>query len=535
MKGPAQKQAYINIEVEFENIRTAWNSLISNNRRESAIQRILPVLFHYTELRGKTIELRTMLEFAIRSLDASRKDAEQQRAEIVLQTAHSAFFLDGYPLRYSVHDAIFPIDLKNIQKIWGQANQSGELHELGFWGILLAYIYGRLFNLREGMRQIKKMIPYFQRQDQPWELANAYLHLLKLMVPNRENPNDQVQFPSSYLSQATDIFDSLGDRINEGHILVLWGDLKFLRRDMKGAIDQWNAARALYTSVGEWGTATNVIWSLIDASLQVGDFPKAYAACAEMAESYMQHGLRTFAVGVFSKESLEKSRHGDLAEAIQIRQRCIDMIHETGLEYQYAWNYWEMGELVRLSGDLPGAANWFERAIKIFENEKDHVGRSFYYRGMGDVAMAKGDFRSARQHFLESVSHSRTANHTWMIAYTENGLGRSELALGHYAAAEKHALEALRQATRSGDQGIILVVLAAYAELLYQQGKVEKSLQLASLVSSHILTWHETRKQATALLVVLKKSTPSAKIARARTKGDVIDVWRFAKDLIEQR
>jgi tetratricopeptide (TPR) repeat protein len=305
-----------------------------------------------------------------------------------------------------------------------------------------------------------------------------------------------------------------------------------MQRDMDRAIEQWKAARETYESVDEWGTATNVVWWLMDAYLQTGDFQTVYDYCAEMAEIYRQHGLRNFVVGVYSKESLEKSRHGDLAEAVRIRQRCIDLIHESGPEYQFAWNYWEMGELMRLSGDLAGAAGWFERAFRIFEREPDNVGLSFYYRGLGDIAYMKADFEAARQHFRESVRHSRTANHIWMIAYAVNGLGRSELALEHYAAAQKHLLEALEMALKSADRGIMLVVLAAYAALLFGRGRLETAAQLASLAADHVLTWHETRKQAEDLLALLKKSLPPRAFLLAQKQGSTLDLWETIAALV---
>jgi tetratricopeptide (TPR) repeat protein len=266
----------------------------------------------------------------------------------------------------------------------------------------------------------------------------------------------------------------------------------------------------------------------------LGDFQKVFDYCAEMTEIYFQHGLRTFAVGVLSKESFEKSRYGDLAEALQIRRECIEIIHETGLEYQFAWNYWEMGELIRLSGDLNGASDWFERAGKIFDGEQDNVGISFYYRGIGDVAMGRGDFEAARRHFMDSIKYSRTANHTWMIAYAEQSRGRAGLRLGQQASAEKHILKALKLAVKSRDQGITLVALIAYAELLEQQGKLEKSIQLATIVQTHVLTWHETRKQAASLLAILKKSIPGAKFVKAENRGKSTDLWKLVDQLIKE-
>lgn len=535
MKGSSQRWAYTGIEVEFENIQTAWDWLVSRKKCEIIAHRILPVLLHFAEIRGKNAELLNMLEAAIHSVNTSGKDRRQPTVEIILLTAQGAFFQDAYPLRYSIHDAIFPINTKGIEQAWKQAKASIELHELAFWGILLAYIYGRLLNLKEGIRQLKRMIPYFQQDNQHWERGIAYLHLLKLMIPNREKSSDQVDLLTDYLSRAMEIFDALGDRINAGQILNLWGVMKYMELDMEGAIQHWNSARTLFLSVDEWGSATTVLWQLCDAYLQSGNFPKAFACCQEMANVYMQHGLRHLAVGALSKESYEKSRYGNLAEALQIRRQCIDIIQETGPEYQIAWNYWEMGELIRISGNLSDATGWFERSREGFEKAHDNIGRSFYHRGMGDIAMARGEFEAARLHFLESSKFSRIANHTWMIAYTVSGLGRSELGLEHLVLAQKHLRDALRAAVKTRDQGITLVVLTAYADLLRQQGRLEKGVQFASLASSHVSTWHETRKQAVNLLAVLKTSMPAAKFLQAKERGNLIDLRKLADSLTKKQ
>ncbi len=60
-------------------------------------------------------------------------------------------------------------------------------------------------------------------------------------------------------------------------------------------------------------------------------------------------------------------RYGDLAEAKRIRQQCIELIENIGPDYQVGWNYWEMGEVLRVMGRLDEAAGWYERARKPFE------------------------------------------------------------------------------------------------------------------------------------------------------------------------
>jgi predicted ATPase/DNA-binding SARP family transcriptional activator len=535
MKGSNQRGAYAGMEIEFENIHTAWLWLVAQNRYELAVQRMLPILLHYAETWGKTLELLAMLDTAIESFDGSRKDRDQVKTEIILRTARGTFFHDGLSVRYSDNDSIFPIDLKNIREAWKLAKTSMELEEIGFWGILLSFIYARFINLKDGVREIKKMIPHFEREHQQWELASAYLHLIKLMILKSKNDNDQMHILSTYLSRATNIFEALGDQINAGYIQSLWGEFKYMQRDIEGAIDQWQAARATFLSVDEWGTATSMLWQLCTAYLEVGDFSRAFGCCREMANVYMQHGARQLAVSALSKESYEKSRHGDLADALQIRQKCIDIIHETGPEYQFAWNYWEMGELVRLSGDLVGAADWFERSRKIFDKNQDSIGQSFYFRGMGDLAIAREDFRSARLHFSESVKLARAGNHIWTIAYSMNGLGRAELGLGHRALAEKHIVEALKIAARSRDPGITLVALYIYAELLKKKEQLEKAIQTTTLVCNHFATWHETRKQATELQASLRKASSRSRFLKAEEKGSSTDLWKLVDGIVKQQ
>jgi hypothetical protein len=86
-------------------------------------------------------------------------------------------------------------------------------------------------------------------------------------------------------------------------------------------------------------------------------------------------------------------------------------------------------------------------------------------------------------------------------------------------------------AVQSRDQGIILVVLAAYAELLAQQGQQANAIHLASVVKSHFLTWNEIRKRAGDLLADLKKSTSRAKFVQAEKKAKSTDLWALVNNL----
>jgi predicted ATPase/DNA-binding SARP family transcriptional activator len=537
MKGANQQKAFSGMETEFDNIQVAWSWLVSAREMETAIQNMLPILFHYAELRGKTDTLIHMLDLGLGSLTpyGSGQNVQIRQHEIILRSAKGAFFQDGFPLRYNFPpDLIFPIDTASIRRAWTLAQKHTAFHKLGFWGILLSYVYGRIIQYNEGMRQLKRMLPVFERTSQAWELATGYLHLLKLLIPNEQySPRNRKQLVG-YLSQTRDIFTSLGDALSTGHIMILWGDLRFQQQDLEGAIEQWQLARSSFFNTGEWAAETHMLWQLSDACLQVGDFPKAFDGYREIAETYREHGLRIQQVSALSKESYEKARYGNIEEALQIRRTCLDIILETGPTYQIAWNYWEMGELLRLMGDSEAALEWYTRAYQIFDREQDNIGRSYYFRGMGDIALGKKDYEAARHHFSTSVDLAKSANHTWMICYALSKLARAQVELKDARSAQRNFRSAFQSGLKTLDKGIMLVAVVEYAEFCSKLGRHVTAVELCSLVNNHFASWRETRKQAATLLDSIKKALPREPFNQAKKHGRSLDVWETLVSLIKK-
>jgi len=269
-----------------------------------------------------------------------------------------------------------------------------------------------------------------------------------------------------------------------------------------------------------------------DAYLQMGQFETAFQCFEEMARTAFEHGHLQDAVGSLSKESFELVRHGDLAEAYRIRQQCIDIIETIGPEYQVGWNYWEMGELLRVMGRFEEAAGWYEKARKPFEAFPDDVWKIFYFRGFGDIALSNGDFSAASGYFRQSMELALNTRHEWAVAYALNGLGRSELGLQNLTAARQHFLKALQYAFETGDRGILLVTLQGYAELLYQEAELEMAARFGSLVNSHYDTWRETRNLASSLLDSLQNAMPAAAFEQAQKTGQALDLEETVGGLI---
>jgi tetratricopeptide (TPR) repeat protein len=524
------------MEVEFDNIYVAWSWLVSANDMETAVQNMLPILFHYAELRVKGDTLLHMLDMALASLPpyGSGQDAQIRQQEIILRSARGAFLEGGDPLRATIPDVIFPIDRASIRRAWTLAQKHEAFADLDFWGILLCYVYGRILQYDEGVRQLEQVLPFFERTNQAWELAIGYFHLLQLLIPNEPSSSRRRKQFIKYLTHARDIFTSLGDTLSTGHIMRLWGDLKYQQQDVEGAIQQWQLARNSYFSTGEWAAASNMLWMLSDARLQIGDFQKAFDGYRDIADTFREHGLQLVQISALSKESFEKARHGDIEEALQIRRTCLEMILKTGVTYQFAWNYWEMGELLRVMGDAEAASAWYERALQIFDKEGDHVGRSYYFRGMGDLALEEKNYESARQHFSTSADLAKSVNHTWMICYSLSKLARAQGELQDNKSAKKNFRDAFQYGMKTLDQGIMLVALVEYAEFCSKRGRYERAVELCSLVQNHFVSWNETKKKASILLDSIKKSLPRKHFNEAQKHGRSLDLWKTVEGLIKE-
>ena len=530
MKGPQQRQAFSGIDSEFDNIRTAWSWMAEDGKLGSAIDSMLPMLVHYCESRGKFPEFSAMLKDGLQILDRGVKDSTSFRTEIILRTAQGAFHYDGFPLRFANYDGIFPIDLDTVRRAWSLARQF-QLHELGFWGVLLAYIYGRLIDLEEGAEALQEMIPWFEEKKMSWELANACNLLVKLWNYEKENHPDRTEAMAGFLSRAMEIFTELGDVINAGYTSSQWGEMKFNEGDLHGAVQQWKEAHARLLTAGEWSTAIEILWRLADAYFQMGAFQAAFDCYQYMAKTYLEHGLREHAVSAMSKESFERVRYGDIEDAFHLRQQCLDLLAGMAPEYQVAWNNWEMGELLRVWGRPAEAREWYERAFPIFEKYNDGAGKSFYFRGLGDMALQEGDYQAAQEAFSTSADLALATKHTWTISYALTGLGRSALGLNDPASAQKHLEQAARLTVRTMDKGIALVVILGFANLLASKRSQVRAAELGGLVQSHFASWHETKKQASSLLESLRTSLLRSKFDRAVERGCSMDVWETIRNL----
>jgi len=528
-KGSEQSKFYKDMEFEYENIKTAWDWLEEQGNYDTMVNHLLPALFTYSELRGKSLELMDLCERAITGLEKSNSIANKAKLEITLRTVEGAFWKDGHPLRYENFDGVYPINQAGVQRAWDLSQTLEGLHTLGYWGILLAFIHGHLNNRDMVVRQLEATLPFFQAGNNLWELANAKMHLARLLLePDEKNEGHTGgELARRYLTEALEIFKSLGDTTSSGQAWRLMGNLSLREQNLKEAIRLWQMARSnlLAVDVNEWWVASNINWQIGDAYLQQGQFDEAFKCYQETSRVNLAHGYIRQAVGALSKESFEKARYGDLQDAIRIRQQCLDLIQQTGQGYQISWNSWEMGELMRLTGELDEALQLFERSFKIFDSFTDNTGLAFYWRGKGDTLLARYHWQEASDAFLKSLEYARAAHHEWMTAYALNGLGRAQLYLNDLESAGAQMLGALNTVRKVHDPGITLTILDGLSEFHAKRESHERAALLSLFVWQHFATWNEIKARASQLTEALRQKFLPREFNELKKKAQSLDLW----------
>jgi len=140
-----------------------------------------------------------------------------------------------------------------------------------------------------------------------------------------------------------------------------------------------------------------------------------------------------------------------------------------------------------------------------------------------------GDLGAAERHFQASLSMARETRHDWGEAYALAGLARAALALQQRDEAREHLGEALTRVRKFAVDGVLMLVLTGIAELYEATGAPEQAYELASLVVTHPMSWHETKARARRTLAATEHLVgPSAAQLAPIEPGDL---WPMVEQL----
>ena len=157
---------------------------------------------------------------------------------------------------------------------------------------------------------------------------------------------------------------------------------------------------------------------------------------------------------------------GDYPAAAQALEQALDIYRDLGNRLGQANVLRELGIVRRLTGDYPAAAQAHEQALDIYHDIGNRNGEAVALNDRGTLHRVCGELAQAEGCHQQALELARAIASSWNEAHAVAGLGRCALAVGHAARAEVLLRQALEIFQRIGaaEAGDVAGELTAFTE-----------------------------------------------------------------------
>ncbi len=189
---------------------------------------------------------------------------------------------------------------------------------------------------------------------------------------------------SAYQRAETALQEALVLNPNYETALAYLGAVLFAQHDFQGAKDLANRVYSLDPR------ALQALATLGDAQLELGNYLDAEAAYSELAE-------RSPSPPVYSRLARLAWLQGRPDEALELMRKSADQAVTSGLNGEsVAWYQFQLGELYFNTGQIEDSAEYYARALDLFDN---------YYLALAGL----GRVRAAQDRYAEAIELYRQA------------------------------------------------------------------------------------------------------------------------------
>ena len=512
MCGPDQKEVFVTLSLDIENIRKAW-FWATTQHQFHRLRRMVDALVYYTEFRVLYEEMLSMIRAALSALAAADPDHTDPQLHAYLHIL-SAILHDNFLQQFKRSREL-------VARGW-ELYQEADDPLPANWEILVLLYLGYYFDRRLAVEKLAELVQNLPADD-PWLQAYGlyYFGQMQSLLDEREAARE------TWL-RAREAAEAAGDRLLLARTLAAIGQVLGITHRYAEAFEYAHDALQIHQEMENDGGIAFSLTELAFLHEAAGAQLDALLYYRRAKTWFTNLGNRQMLANHLSWESMQLLRLGQLDEAREIRLEALDLFRSTGNQHGIAWSYWELGEIARVRGDLDAALQLYRDGLRLFEKEDIDRGIIFYFRGLGDVALMRGDFADAYAAFEKSVRMGELDRHNWSVAYALNGQGRAALGMGDRESARQSCMAALQEGSRLGRRGLFITALAGIADWLVAEDPAAAAA-MARFLQDHPATWYETRAQLEICLQQAeeKLASPGAQQAAAEavTLEQLLDRW----------
>jgi predicted ATPase/DNA-binding CsgD family transcriptional regulator len=548
MKGFRQVEAFNLTELEFENIRTAWNWFIERGQSGLLIEKILLAFFLYCEARWRTWDTFPLIRQTREKLDDAKSNNENTLVDkAVLSLVELTFYTEFFHLRQIADFELWwgkALPLERVTFAWNVLANKSPKEVQGFWLILSTEFFAWHSLSQSSVQHLRRLIKTFTKRQDPWLRGIASQSLARVLswfevsrpqgksnekIPSQDGSRDEIR---AALQEALYQFHATGDRLNQGNTLRMLADLE---ENPENEFSLLQKAKELLDAVGDLTTSTLILHNLAWLSIRQGKYMECFSYYHEEQKIFEYLGNQSLLANAYSWESLEALRFSTISHARQTRELNMAILRKElnalysqrssnpdRCEAMYAWAHWEMGEIERVAGNFEKARRNYKEAKHIFERQNIKMGIAFHHRGMGDLALADDDYNTARREFLLSIEISQAVPHPWMETCALCGLGRVAIRLNQYDAARENFLKALQISSQINNPELFMIGITGLASMFLRLGDPEQAVELSNFVLHHFASWNETKQQAQSVMDEATRQLPAEIVEASKERGKTL-------------
>lgn len=195
-----------------------------------------------------------------------------------------------------------------------------------------------------------------------------------------------------------------------------------------------------------------------------GDYVASREALQRACRLLSEHEAPEEAVTEARKQlGMTLSRTGDLNEAVQELTAVVDVYEAEGDVYNIAHASMELGASLGMTGRLPEAAGFLERARQLWMKLSNGHMLVQTLLNLGMVYYTQGDFERAREIYTQGLARAREAKSLNMEVYASVNLAEIQRDCGEYQSALEAFNGALDDAWSIGDAYHCVYIMDAIA------------------------------------------------------------------------
>ncbi|HYU32087.1 MAG TPA: tetratricopeptide repeat protein [Thermoanaerobaculia bacterium] len=423
------------------------------------------------------------------SLGSRGEVASQPGAAALAANAESLRLWSEAAARLRVRDAMAAVPL--LQRAESIDPDNPFVHDalaaswsrLGFDGKAAAAA-GKALALAEGLpREIRLRLEAraHDMRFEPAEAAQSYAELWRLFPDNLEYglglAAAQTQSGAAESSLTTleamrklPPPDGADPRIDLAEFDAAWGLGDFARcRDAAQRAVQKAEARSATVLLAMGRVSRG--WALS----RLGQGDAALADFRAAGAIYRRMGDRGAAAGARAAEALIHQSQGKPAEARQIYEEVLPVLHEIGDRTREAKTLNNFAALVGGAGDKARATELLERSLAIKREIEDLQGTATTLVNLGNLREIQGDARGARPYLEEAIGLSRRLGDSHGTALALRGISRVHVREGHFDAGRAALDEGLGLCRQTGDVEGLAQTELVLASLEQNAGRLDEA------------------------------------------------------------